>query len=95
MEGCYERRNTCSLKNKTWELVHLLEGKKDVSCKWIFMVKQTLEGTTNRYKARLVAKGYSHTYGILDYDETFVPVTRIGTVRTLISCAANFGWPLH
>ena len=34
------------------------------------------------------------TYGI-DYDETFAPVAKMGTVRTLISCAANFGWPLH
>ena len=48
----------------------------------------------DRYKARLVAKEYSQTYGI-NYDETFAPVAKIGTVRTLISCAANFGWPLH
>jgi hypothetical protein len=41
-----------------------------------------------------VAKGYSQTYGI-DYDETFAPVAKMGTVRTLISCAANFGWSLH
>jgi hypothetical protein len=28
-------------------------------------------------------------------DETFAPVAKMGTIRTLISCAANFGWPLH
>jgi hypothetical protein len=80
-------------KNKTWELVHLPEGKKAVGCKWVFTVKQTPEGKVDRYKARLVAKGYIQTYGI-DYDETFGPVAKIGTTRTLISCAANFGWPL-
>jgi hypothetical protein len=31
-------------KNKTWELVHLPEGKKAVGCKWVFTVKQTPEG---------------------------------------------------
>jgi hypothetical protein len=46
-------------KNKTWELVHLPEGKKAVGCKWVFTVKQTPEGKIDRYKARLVAKGYS------------------------------------
>ena len=81
-------------KKKTWELVHLPEGKKAVGCKWVFTVKQTPEGKVDRYKVRLVAKGYSQTYGI-DYDETFAPVAKMGTVRTLISCAANFGWPLH
>jgi hypothetical protein len=81
-------------KNKTWELVQLPEGKKAVGCKWVFTVKQTPEGKVERYKARLVAKGYSQTYGI-DYDETFAPVAKMGTVRTLISCAVNFGWTLH
>ena len=62
--------------------------------KWVFTVKQNPKGEVDRYKARLVAKGYSQTYGI-DYDETFTPVVKMGNVRTLISCAVNFGWPLH
>jgi hypothetical protein len=53
-------------------------------------VKQNPEGMVERYKARLVARGYSQTYGI-DYDETFAPVEKMSIVRTLISCAANFG----
>jgi Reverse transcriptase (RNA-dependent DNA polymerase) len=57
-------------KNKTWELVSLPPGKKAVGCKWVFTVKQNLEGRVERYKARFVAKGYSQTYDI-DYDETF------------------------
>jgi len=36
-------------KNKTWELVHLPEGKKAVGCKWVFTVKQTLDGKVDRY----------------------------------------------
>ena len=63
------------MRNKTWELALLPEGKKVVGCKWIFTVKQTPEGKIDRYKARLVAKGYSQIYGI-DYDETFAPWQR-------------------
>ena len=62
-------------KNKTWELAYLPEGKKAITCKWIFTVKQNPEGKIERYKAKLVARGYSHTYGI-DYDETFAPVKK-------------------
>uniref|UniRef100_A0ACD6APZ5 Uncharacterized protein n=2 Tax=Avena sativa TaxID=4498 RepID=A0ACD6APZ5_AVESA len=81
-------------RNKTWELVHLPAGKRAVGCKWIYTVKQNPEGKIERYKARLVARGYSQAYGI-DYDETFAPVAKMNTVRILISCATNFGWPLH
>ena len=41
----------------------------------------------------MVAKGYTQTYGI-DYDKIFVPVAKMNSIRTLISCAANFGWGL-
>jgi Reverse transcriptase (RNA-dependent DNA polymerase) len=30
----------------------------------------------------------------VDYEETFAPVAKINTVRTLISCAVNFGWDM-
>jgi hypothetical protein len=78
-------------KNKTWELVDLPLGKQPVGCKWVFTVKHTPDGKVDRYKARLVAKGYTQTYGI-DYDETFAPVAKMNSVRTLISCAVNFDW---
>ena len=42
----------------------------------------------------MVAKGYSQTYGI-DYDETFAPVAKMSTVRTLISLTINKDWKLH
>jgi Reverse transcriptase (RNA-dependent DNA polymerase) len=82
------------VKNKTWELVSLPASKKAVGCKWVFTVKQNPEGRVECYKARLVANGYSQTYGI-DYDETFAPVAKMSTVRTLVSLAANEGWKLH
>ena len=69
-------------------------GKQPVGCKWFFTIKHTPEGKVERYKARLVAKGYTQTYGI-DYEETFAPVAKMNSVRTLISCAVNLDWDIY
>ncbi|GJS98865.1 retrovirus-related pol polyprotein from transposon TNT 1-94 [Tanacetum coccineum] len=40
-------------KNKTWELVNHLVGQKLVSCKWLFKIKEGIEGVQKpSYKAR-------------------------------------------
>lgn len=77
-------------KNGTWEISNLPKGKQPVGCKWIFNVKYNANGSLERYKAKLVAKGFTQTYGI-DYQETFAPVAKLNTVRSLLSLAANLG----
>ena len=45
--------------NNTWELIKKPIGARLVSCKWIFKVKEGIEGVASkRYKARLVARGF-------------------------------------
>ena len=51
------------------------------------------QGEIERYKARLVAKGYRQREGV-DYVEVFAPVTRMETVRLLISIATQNKWPI-
>lgn len=41
-----------------------------------------------------MAKGYTQTYRI-DYEETFAPVDKMNSVRTLISCVVNLDWNIH
>ncbi|GMI99343.1 cysteine-rich RLK (RECEPTOR-like protein kinase) 8 [Hibiscus trionum] len=80
-------------KNDTWELVPKPVDVDLITCKWVYKLKKKTDGTIDRYKARLVARGFSQQYG-RDYDETFSPVARMTTVRTIISLAASRGWNL-
>ncbi|KAA0055467.1 Cysteine-rich RLK (receptor-like protein kinase) 8 [Cucumis melo var. makuwa] len=81
-------------KNKTWEIFAIPKGHKTVGCKWVFSLKYKADGMLDRHKARLVAKGFTHTYGI-DYSKTFSPVTKLNTVKVLLSVAVNKDWPLY
>ncbi|GKC72215.1 retrotransposon protein, putative, ty1-copia subclass [Tanacetum coccineum] len=48
-------------KNKTSKLVNHPAGQKLVSCKWLFKIKEGIEGVQNpRYKERSVALGFTH-----------------------------------
>jgi hypothetical protein len=75
----------------TWKVVPRPEGKRIVSCKWVWRIKTKPDGSVERYKARLVARGFTQTRGV-DYNETFAPVTRLDTLRLLAATAAQREW---
>ncbi|GJS63749.1 ribonuclease H-like domain-containing protein [Tanacetum coccineum] len=82
------------IKNKTWTLVPRPPDTNIVRCMWLFRHKYLADGTLSRYKARLVANGSTQLEGV-DVDETFSPVVKPGTIRTVMSLAASRHWPIH
>ena len=79
-----------SLKeHEVWELTELPEGREPVGSKWVFKAKVNADGKIECYKARLVVQGFSQRFGC-GYDETFSPVVRLESVRTLIGLSVYY-----
>ncbi|GKE11755.1 retrotransposon protein, putative, ty1-copia subclass, partial [Tanacetum coccineum] len=75
-------------KNKTWELVDHPAGKKLMSYKWLFKIKEGIEGVQNpRFKARMVARGFTQRAGI-DCNEVFSLVVRHTSIRVILALTA-------
>ena len=80
--------------NKVYSLTELPAGRKAIGCKWVFKIKRAADGSIERYKARIVAKGFSQTEGV-DFSETFAPVAKFNSIRTLLAVAAAEGYTVH
>lgn len=84
-----------SLKaSNTWELVPRPKDRKVIKCKWVFRKKYDENGHIQRHKVRLVACGYSQVEGT-DYTETFSPVVKLKSIRTLLAIAVERNWKIH
>ncbi|XP_076908286.1 putative mitochondrial protein AtMg00820 [Bidens hawaiensis] len=80
--------------NNIWKLTELLKGTKPNTSKWIFKQKLRPDGTIDKYKARLVIRGFTQKEGI-DYFDTYSPVTKITTIRSLIVLASIHDLVVH
>ena len=77
--------------NGTWDVVDSTDDTRTLSTKWVFKIKRDEENKITRYKARLVARGFDQREG-LDYSETFAPVSRGETLRTMLAVATKKGY---
>nr|GEU85563.1 hypothetical protein [Tanacetum cinerariifolium] len=65
---------------------------RPISTKWVLKNKKDVWGIVIRNKARLVAQGYTQEEGI-DYEEVFVPVSRIEAIRLFLAYASFIEFP--
>jgi len=73
-------------ENNTWNVVERPKSGRTLSTRWVFSLKRDRAGNIERYKARLVARGFEQRLGI-DVSDTYAPVPRIETIRTVLSLA--------
>ncbi|GJV25533.1 zinc finger, CCHC-type containing protein [Tanacetum coccineum] len=80
--------------NNTWVLDDLPSGCKPLGCKWIFKRKMKIDGTIENFKVRPVIQGFRQKSGI-NYFDTYALVTRISTIRLLITLALIHNLIIH
>jgi len=89
-----EEEHAALLQNHTWDLVPRPPRAIIVSGKWVYKHKFQSDGSLERYKARWVLWGFTQRPGV-DFAETFSPVVKPATVRTVLSLALSRGWLIH
>ena len=57
-------------------------------------MKHAVDESLEKHKARFMTKGFSQVEGI-DYDETFAPVVRYSSIRSILALSVQMGWKIH
>jgi Reverse transcriptase (RNA-dependent DNA polymerase) len=78
----------------TWEEVPRPPDKNIIDCKLVFKIKRKANSTILKYKAHLVAHGFTQIYSV-DYFETYSPIMRLASFRTIIALTARNNWDIN
>ncbi|KRZ83002.1 Retrovirus-related Pol polyprotein from transposon TNT 1-94 [Trichinella sp. T8] len=89
-----KREYEALVKNNTWEIVNRPQRQKVITCQWVYNTKFNADGSIKQRKARLVAKGFLQRSNI-DFHETYAPVARLSSIRTILAISANYGLIAH
>ena len=82
------------IRNKTWTLVPRPPDARVLSGKWVWKIKTGSDGTFEHCKARWVVRGDRQQPGI-DFGDTFSPVVKPATIRTVLTIIASKNWLAH
>jgi len=77
-----------------YEVVPWPKGRKIISSKWVFHIKHGPDSAVQKYKAWVVGWGFTQVKGV-DYDETFAPVAKLASLRTILAIATNQDLEVH
>ena len=83
----YNKRQ--EIRRSFFPFVSLFSGRHVIDHKWVFKIKPGHKDVPPRFKSRLVAKGFTQQYGV-DYEETFAPVIKHVSLRTVLGAVAAF-----
>ena len=78
-------------KSERWEVDDLPSEMKPVGCKWVFRILYKTNSSIERCKMRLVAKEKTQ---IFSNGYQFAPMTKMNSIRLLLSLPDNFVWNL-
>jgi transposase InsO family protein len=96
MAGMEKEMN--SIKNReVWKLVPptaVPRGRNIIGCRPVCHVKRDAKGQEREHKVRLVAQGFTQVAG-MDYTDTFAPVARMESMRSILHIGAQRNWLLR
>lgn len=70
------------------------KGQRAFRSKWVNKINYKADGSIERYKATLVVL-INMQIEVVNFTETFAPVAKMVTVRTLSPVASVWTWPVH
>ncbi|KFD64701.1 hypothetical protein M514_23159 [Trichuris suis] len=82
------------IENNSWFIVERPSDRQIVGSRLVLCNKFKSDWSLERRKARLVAKGYTQQRGT-DFKETFAPVVRLNSIRTLMALTVEKGLTVH
>ncbi|CAL1389580.1 unnamed protein product [Linum trigynum] len=92
-DSALRHEHNALLRNHTWDLVPRQPHFNVLGNKWVYRIKHHCDGSINLFKCRLVSKGF-HQRPRVDFQDTYSPVVKPVTVRTVFTIALSQSWPI-